>query len=68
MVDQCLKEPGVKFDDNKPNEYNGSKTCINGEGMDGTRDTYLTEEISTVIPEGFEDLFGRHHEQRNEDF
>ncbi|KAK9195182.1 hypothetical protein WN943_003301 [Citrus x changshan-huyou] len=68
VVDQHLKELGVKFDDNKPNEDNGSKTCIDGGGTDGTRDTHLTKVTSTVIPEGFEDLFGRHPEQRNDDF
>ena len=68
VVDQHLKELGVKFDDNKPNEDNDSKTCIDGESTDGTRDTHLIEVISTVIPEGFEDFFGRHLEQRNDDF
>ncbi|KAK9219939.1 hypothetical protein WN943_008586 [Citrus x changshan-huyou] len=67
VVDQHLKELGVKFDEHKPNEDNGSKTCIDGGGTDGTRDTHLTEEISTVIPEGFEDLFGTHPEQQNDD-
>ena len=68
VVDQHLKELGVKFGGNKPNEDNGSKTCVDRGCTDGTRDTHLTEVIFTVIPKGFEDLFRRHSEQQNGDF
>ncbi|KAK9184212.1 hypothetical protein WN943_024559 [Citrus x changshan-huyou] len=68
VIDQHLKELSVKFDENKPNEDNGSKTCIDGGCTNGTRDTHLTEKISTVIPEGFEALFRRHPDQWNDDF
>ena len=68
VVDQHLKELGVKFNEHKPNEDNGSKTYIDRGGTNGTKDTHLTEEISTVIPGGFEDLFGRHPEQQNDNF
>ena len=34
VVDQHLKELGVKFDENKSNEDNGSKTCISGGGTE----------------------------------
>ena len=62
-----LKELGVKFDDNKPNEDNGSKTCIDKGGANDTKDTRLTKEISIVIPKGFEDLFRRYPEHKNDD-
>ncbi|KAK9214635.1 hypothetical protein WN944_006631 [Citrus x changshan-huyou] len=62
-----LKEVGVKFDDNKPNEANDSKTGIDRGGADDTRDTHLTKEISIVILKLFEDLFRRYPEQKNDD-
>ena len=62
-----LKEVGVKFDDNKPNEDNDSKTGIDRGGADDTRDTHLTKEISIVILKLFEDLFRRYPEQKNDD-
>ena len=49
VVDKHLKKLSVKFDDSKPIEDNGSKTCIDDGDTDGTTDTHLTDEISIVI-------------------
>lgn len=61
VVDKNLKELDVKFDDNKQIEEDCFKTCMNEGDLDGTKDSHLTKEISTVIPEKFEDLFESHH-------
>lgn len=57
VVDKHLKELRVKFNDSKSTKDNSSRKCIDGVDIDGTRDNHLTEEISIIIPIGFEDLF-----------
>lgn len=50
VVDKHLKELSVKFDNNKPTEDDGSKTCVVGGNADSTRvcklNYGLNEEIS----------------------